>query len=314
MPSPIPAPAISDSTGLPDSQWISDTRDALQDYPEYQLESWTADGVNGTVGSGAVPLKSAKRPMNDGSLTMRDNTSTTNYTVITTGAPAAGQVLVNYDTGEMRFNPVPANNDVVQWTYQSVKWRDGSIMTGLYAGMRAMFPMIGKIQTDTSIPIQVNVWDYTLPTWAQDPRSRIMRVEVADPYIPTEPFRPVKGTWERVDLTTLHIPRSQSYSPTARLRVVGWGPYVQLGDLEPQLYHLPIWYCLSTLLPKKEAFRLRQDTAVPVSQEGGQQPTLMTQTGDYYLQRFNEELKRLSKVPTPGGNSTIRTYRDRYLH
>src|SRR6266446_90215 len=278
MPISIPAPQFSDSTGLPDSQWITDVRDSLQDYPTYNLESWVADGVNGTLSSGAVPLTTAKRPINDGSMTVRDNTSSQNYTVIATGAaPGTNQVSVNYDTGEMRFNPLPANADVVQWSYQSVKWRDQTIETGLYAGLRAMFPSVGKLYTDTSIAIQVNQWDYTLPTWAQDPRARINRIEIADPFIPTEPFRALSGGWERVDLTTLHIPRSQAYSPVARLRIVGWGPYVQLGDLEPQLYHLPLWYALGVLLPKKEAFRIRQDTAVPVSQEGGQSPGVLTQ-------------------------------------
>jgi hypothetical protein len=124
----------------------------------------------------------------------------------------------------------------------------------------------------------------------------------------------LKGGWDRVNLTTMHIPLAQVYSPVARLRIVGWGPYVALADLEPQLYHLPIWYALSVLLPKKESFRLRQDTAVPVSQEGGQQPTLLTQTGDYYLQRFNEELVRLAKLPVPGMNVQIRSYRERWRH
>ena len=170
-----------------------------------------------------------------------------------------------------------------------------------------MFPRVGKTYTDTSGTIQVNVWDYTLPLWAQDPRSRIFNLEVRDPGISIEPYRQIAGGFHRVDLTTIHIPRAQAYSPVANLRIVGWGPYLTLGDLEPQLYHLPVWYALSVLLPKRESYRLRQDTAVPLTQEGGQQPTLLTQTGEYYHQRFEQELERLSRVMGPGFNTRIRT-------
>lgn len=307
MPSPIPPPIASDSTGLPDSQWITDVRDALQDYPEYTIDQWTADGVNGVVGPNAAPLKTNKRPINDGSLTVRDNTAGINYTVITSGNPIAGQVLANLNTGELTFNTPPTANDVVQISYQLVKWRDLSIMTSLYAGLRAMFPRVGKTYTDTSVNIKVNIWDYTLPIWAQDPRSRIYNVEVRDPGITIQPYVQLANGFHRVDLTTIHIPMAQAYSPIANLRIVGWGPYLFLGDLEPQLYHLPLWYSLSVLLPKKESFRLRQDTAVPLSGDGGQQPTLLTQTGEYYATRFERELDRLAKVPSPGYNIRIRS-------
>ena len=314
MPSPIPSPVAADSTGLPDTQWITDVRDALKDYPERTIDNWTADGTNGVVGPNAAPVKTSKRPVNDASLNIRDNTTGTNFTVITSGTPTSTQVLVNYDIGELTFLTAPAANDVIQWSYQFCKWRDGSIMTGLYAGLRQMFPYLGKVYTDTSANIQVNVWDYKLPIWAQDPRSRIYNVEIRDPGITVEPYRQLRGGFHRVDLTTIHIPQAQSYSPTANLRIVGWGPYLTLGDLEPQLYHLPVWYALSVLLPKNESFRLRQDTAVPLTQEGGQQPGLLTQTGEYYAQRFREELKNLSRNPGPGWNIKIRTYQEYAYH
>jgi hypothetical protein len=173
-----------------------------------------------------------------------------------------------------------------------------------------MFPRVGKVYTDTSVNIQINIWDYTLPLWCQDPRSRVYDIEIRDPGITVEPYSQLVGGHDRVNLTTVHIPRAMFYSPTANLRIVGWGPYLQLGDLEPQLFALPVWYALSVLLPKKEAFRLRQDTAVPLTQEGGQAPGLMVQTGDYYLKRFEAELERLSKVPGPGSNQRIRTTYD----
>ena len=307
MPSPIPAPVAADNTGLPDSQWISAVRDSLEDYPEYAIETWTADGTNGIVGSNAAPLRLGSRPINDGTLTVRDNTSAVNYTVITSGTPTGTNVLANLNTGELTFPSAPASSDVIQVSYQKCKWRDQKIEDALYAGLRAMFPSVGKVYTDTSITIQVNVYEYTLPVWAQDPRSRVNNIKVRDPGISIEPYLQLAGGWERINLTTIYIPASQSYSPTANMQITGWGPYLQLGDLEPQLFQLPVWYALSVLLPKKEAFRIRQDTMVPLTQEGGQQPGLLTQTGDYYLKRFEAELARLAKVPGPGSVAPMRT-------
>jgi hypothetical protein len=311
---PIPSPVAADNTGLPDAQWITAVRDALEDHPEYTIESWTADGTNGVVGPNASPLKTGKRPINDGSLAIRDATAAVTYTIITSGTPSSTQVLANYNTGELQWLAAPASPDNIQISYQSCKWRDQKILDALYAGLRAMFPHVGKTYTDTSTSIQVNVYDYTLPIWCQDPRSRVYDIDIRDPGITIEPYRRLAGGFDRVNLTTVHIPRAMSYSPTANLRIVGWGPYLTLGDLEPQLFQLPVLYALSMLLPKKETFRLRQDTAVPLTQEGGQQPGLLVQTGDYFLKRFETELERLSKTPGPGQKMRIRTTYEQDRH
>jgi hypothetical protein len=305
--SQVPAPVASDTTGLPDGQWITAVRDGLEDYPRYKLESWLADGTNGVVGPAANPVGLAAPPVNDGSLSVRNNTTAVNFSVILTGTPDATHVLANLNTGELTFASPPAAGNQLQFSYQTVKWRDQKILDALDGGLRAMFPRVGKIYTDTSINIQVNVWDYTMPIWCQDPRSRILDVSIRDPGITVEPYRQLPG-YRRINLNTIRIPMAQRYSPVANLMIVGWGPYLTLGDMEPQLYDLPIWYALSVLLPKKESFRLRQDTAVPLTQEGGQQPTLLTQTGEYYAQRFERELERLSKVMGPGWNLRVTTY------
>lgn len=310
---PTPSPVAADSTGLADSSWISRVRDALRDYPKYTTDAWTSDGSNGVVAYTGAPLTVSKPPINSGSLLVRDNTAGQNYTVRTSGVPGATEVLVNYDTGEIQWLAAPAVSHAIQISYQAVRWTDDSITAALYAGLRAMFPRVGKTYTDTSIPIRVNVWDYTLPVWAQDPRARVTKVEIADPYIPTEPFVPMDN-WERVGLTQLHIPRAQRYSPVARLRVSGWGPYLTLGDLEPQLYELPKWYALGVLLPHQETKRIREDTMVPLTQEGGQAPGLLVQTGDYFARRFEQELDRLARTAGPGYSVAIRTVYQRGGH
>jgi hypothetical protein len=166
-------------------------------------------------------------------------------------------------------------------------------------GLRAIFPVCGKTYTDTTVKIAVNQWDYSLPTWFNDPRSRIISIEVNDLNIPTEPYKPAPPGEERVGLGVLHLPWAQRFGPTAILRIVGWGPYLRLGDLEPQLYNLPIYYALSVLLPKRETKRIREDTIVPIAQLGAAQPTLHMQTGDYWARRFEVALKNLERLPGP---------------
>jgi hypothetical protein len=280
-------------------------RDALEDYPTAQIETWTADGVNGTVAAGSQPIKVSFPKINgsaaagDNTPLIRDTTSATNYTVIDTGIPTATQVLVNYDTGELTFGATPANLDVISVEYQTCKWRDKSIMSALMDGLRAMFPVCGKTYIDTSIQIVVDQWDYQLPAWFADPRSKIIQIEINALSIPTEPYRPAPPGEERIGLDLLHLPWSQRYGPTAKLRIHGWAPYLRLGDMEGQLYNLPIYYALGVLLPKKEIKRIREDTAVPVAQIGAAQPTLHMQTGDYWMRRFETALQALARIPGP---------------
>lgn len=298
----IPNPVAADSTGLSDATWIAEVRDSLEDFPKWQIETTTGDGVNGVNAAGAAPIN-VQFPKINGDSTANTPIVTDNGTNIPVvdypTAPAVGQVQMNYDTGELIFQAPPVNGHIVNVSYQTCKWRDKSIMTGLIDGMREMFPTVGKTYTDTSVQIQTNQWDYQLPSWFNDPRSRIISIEIADPYISTEPFKPAPPGEERVGLGLLHLPWAQRYSPTARLRIVGWGPYLKLGDLEPQLYSLPTYYALSTLLPKREIKRIREDALVPASQIGATQPGLHMQTGDYWKRRFDSALLNLARLPGP---------------
>jgi hypothetical protein len=305
MANPVPVPVQAESTGLADLSWISDVRDALRDYPQFTLFTWTADGTNGVVGAGAAPVRVPPAIYADGTnagvVNVFDSTGSTTYTPIYSGTPTGTQVLVNQNTGEFTFATAPTNNHVIQFNYQAVKWTDVSILRVLYDGLHAMFPRVGRLYVDTTISIQVNVWDYTLPTWAQTPGAKITRIEVADPYVITEPFRPWAGAMRRIGYTTIHLPQSQRFSPVARLRVEGWGPFITLGDLPLELYELPVLYSLGRLMPKQETFRLREDTMVPMVQEGGQQPGLLTSSGQTFMDEFRAQLEELSRRYGPPG-------------
>ena len=313
---PVPSPAFSSALGAADSTWIAEVRDALEDYPAWRGEQWTADGVNGVNTAQGFPV-SVQFPKINGSSAAGDNTplfydvtAAQAYTVVDyPTAPGANQVQVNYDTGEFIFSAAPTAGHVFDVSYQTCKWRDKSILAALMDGVRALFPARGKTNVDTSIGIVVNQWDYQLPGWLAVPDSRIVQIEIADPFIPTEPFRVAPAGEERVGLDMLHLPWAQSYSPTARLRLTGWGPYLRLADLEWQVYNLPIYYALGVLLPKREIKRIREDTVVPLSSIGGAQPTLHMQTGDYWARRFDAALTSLKRMPGP---SSKRPWASRY--
>jgi len=304
----VPPPVAADSTGLQDAQWIAKVRDSLDDTPRWLLEQIAGDGVNGVNSASAAPW-SVQFPKINGSSVSGDNTPlitdvTANPNVVYAvvdfpTVPASGQVQVNYDTGELTFNAPPPNGHTLNVSYQTCKWRDQTILDSLIEGLHAMFPVVGKTYTDQSIQIRVNQWDYQLPAWFNDPRSKIIQIEVNDLNIPTEPFKMAPPGEERVGLGVLHLPWAQRFGPTAILRIVGWGPYLRLADLEPQLFHLPVWAALGSLLPKREVKRIRDDTMVPAAQLGAAQPTLHLQTGDYWERRFQAGLATLARLPGP---------------
>lgn len=312
MANPIPLPVAADATGLADASWIADVRDTLKDYPNWQSDSKTADGVNGVISATGLPYVLSRRPI----LISTDNGGVDPYvtnagvavTRDTANPPGAGKYYLNPDTGEIIFNAAPANANALLFTYQVVKWRDLTIMTALYAGMRAMFPHVGKTYVDTTVSVQVNKWDYALPSWAQDPRSQVIRVEVIDPDIATEQYTDSPSlVWYRVGSNLLHVRNSQAYSAVGRFRITGWGPYLELKDLEPQLYHLPIWYACGTLLMKSEGPRLREDTMIPITQEGARPPLANIQAGAAYLKLFWDELSKKTRLPGPGWSKRLVT-------
>lgn len=305
--SPVPPPAHADSTGQPDSQWIGDVRDALEDFPVWTgPEPWTADGTNGIASATAQPLKinfpkiNGSSAANDNTPLVQDITAAQSFVVVDyPTAPGANQVQINYDTGELVFQVPPTSGHTIQVTYQTCKWRDKSILTALMDVLREMFPSCGHLNVDESIQIVVNQWDYQMPAWMASPGSRLIDLEINDLGNPVEPYRPAPPGESRIGWSKLHLPWAQNYGPTAILRLTGWGPYLRLGDLESQLYHLPIYHALGVLLPKKETKRIREDTVVPLAQVGGAQPTLNMQTGDYWERRFRASLANMKRLTGP---------------
>lgn len=317
--SPTPQPQSVASSGVPDSQFITDVRRSLGDQPIWLREQQSGDGTNGVNSAAAVPFRVGRPPIYDNTTSntpLYVTVGGTSQTVISTGTPGTNQVLVNYENGELTFGAAPASGtNNVLWAYQKVKWTDQAILNALMAGLRAMFPKVGKEYVDTSVTIQVVKWDYQVPVWAQSPGSEIYGVEVQPAGISVVPFRPLAAPdWDRIGVNTLHIPESQMYPPNSILRITGRGPYLKLGDLEPQLYELPILYACFSLLAKEEAVRLRDDRMAAASSEGAHAPGQMTNTSGFYKKMFDQELDKVRRVGGGWRKKFITVYqRRRYV-
>lgn len=309
---PVPNPASGAETGAPNSYWINSVRDRVGDRPYWQREQMSGDSVNGVVGAGSVPFRVSNPPIYDEAST---NPTSINcaiggsaQTPIVTGTPTAGQVLVDFNSGELTFSAAPttgSNNIAV--SYQHVAFTDAMVLDALYAGLRAMWPKVGKVYADSEAVINVNTWDYDVPAWAQEPHSEIFGVEIQETGVPTNPYKPL-AIWDRVGPTKLQIPGSQAMSISSRIRISGVGPYMRLGDLEPSLYNLPIFYACGYLAAQLELRRLRDDRQPAFSQEATHQPGQMTALSTMYFRQFDRECDRMKHVPTGWKKHIVTTY------
>src|SRR4029077_5907795 len=280
----------------------------LRDRPQDYRDTWVGDAVNGVGGAaGAQPLSLSKKPISDAAGGFFITVSGTAQIGDATYPPAAGaHVWVDYDKGEVYWLAPPANAAPISIFYKRVNWTDQTIGQALYAGLHRMFPKIGKPYTDISIPIQTNVCDYQLPPMLCVPRSRVLRVMVVDPFVSTEDFHDIQD-WERIGTTILHVPGSQRWSPAAQLRIVGWGPYLNLGDLEPELYDLPKGYRTAQLVADEEARRMRAESQ-PTLADSSRPPLMHLQASSFYMKLFNDQLTDLRR--TPSAKIRLRPYLD----
>lgn len=310
MPLP-PGPQIGAETGLDESQWITEVRDAMHDYPLATFETIQADGSSGASTASSLPYRVSRPPILDGSVLVSVNNGAVTVNeadkVATGFTPPSGQCLVNLDTGEITFGTIPPANQTVAVKYTPVYWRDRTILTALADGLRRLPTKVGKTGVDETVRPQINVWDYALPSWSSDPRSLVLNLEVKDVDSPVIDYYPVRR-WERVGTTILRIPTSQYYSPAGRFRITYWTPYFRLGDMEPALYHLPITYAAGMLLLKRAAVLTRADS-MPAAADGSQSAStraqVMTDLAKELLQEYKEQRQELARVPGPGRRMRI---------
>lgn len=310
MPLP-PGPQIGAETGLDESQWITEVRDAMHDYPLATVESAQADGTSGAGTAASLPYRVTRPPILDGSLLVSVNNAAVAVSeadkVAVGFTPGTGQCLVNLDTGEITFGTVPPVGQTVSVKYTPVYWRDRTILTALADGLRRLPGKLGKTGIDETVRPQVDQWDYPLPSWSSDPRSMVLNLEVKDIDTPVVDYAAVRR-WERVGTTILRIPSSQRYSPAGRFRITYWCPYFRLGDMEPAIYHMPVTYAAGMLLLKRAAVLTRADS-MPAAQDGAQSAStrsqVMVDLAKELLQEYKEARTELSRVPGPGRRMRI---------
>lgn len=208
-------------------------------------------------------------------------------------------VYVDFDNGGIWFfqgfaPPAASNNIQIQKT--QVRWTDGVMLASLNGGLRQMFPKFYKWAVDTSITLQVNQWDYTLPNPFWDPRVRILSVSIQE--VPSSVNRPVpiSGFTQR-GLNVIDIPTSQRYTPGATVWIEYTAPYRSLSELEPQVYDLPLWYAAAQLLGFNEAKRTQVDTQSPAAEASANPPQYQQNAGSWFMNQFNLMMARSAMRP-----------------
>lgn len=306
------------SAGLGDEVFLQILRDEIEDPPIPYVESFTANGTN-------YIYRLQKFPSWDGDNITTITVGATPQTLVANRGAAVGanKVYLEPDTGALYWDPAspPAASAAVTIVHYQVRWLDRRLLHNLYAGLRAMFPMVWELQF-VKLFFQTNVWEYSLNQAPEaqeiragldqpsptndffDPRSRILAVEVQEIPAATERFIPINN-WHRTGQATIMLPTSQYYSPGATVRVWYAGPYRSLSDLEPQVQHLPVWYAKGKLLADREIVRARFDQPSTTANEQANPPFTSLNIGKFHLQQFDQELDRLKRpMPMPTVLST----------
>ena len=208
-------------------------------------------------------------------------------------------VYVDFDNGGVWFaqgNAPPAASNNIAIQKNRVRWTDGVMLASLNGGLRQMFPNFFKWAVDTSITLQVNQWDYTLPNAFWDPRVRILSVSIQE--VPSSVNRPVpiSGFTQR-GLNIIDIPTSQRYTPGATVWIEYTAPYRSLSELEPQAHDLPLWYAAAQLLGFDEAKRTRVDTQSPAAEASANPPQYQQNAGSWYMAQFNAMVTKMAMRP-----------------
>jgi hypothetical protein len=287
----VPTPA---SAGVGDQIFLAQLRSDLKDLPIFAKQQLSADGST-------LAYQAQKFPIYDGDaygaqpslFSITVNGVLQSLKGAYSDLSAANQVWVDYETGWIYWNIAPqsgANNVILN--SRRCRWTDRQMLFALYSGLRALFPKVFKWYTDTSITMQTNIWEYSLPQRFYDPRVKVTMVEIQEIPSTTERFRVVNG-WRRVGNTVLQVPISQRFSPGSVCRVTYKGPVESLSDLDVMSQELPILYAKWQLLSNVEGPRARMDSAPQVQAENANQPGTSMNAALQYLQQFNRLLEAM---------------------
>lgn len=286
-------PITASSAGTSDLLFVQRCRDFLEDQPLFSPEQISSNGTSTEYRVSQFPILD-----NDTQLSIKVGATSQTLVADRAGLASANQVYVDYESGWLFWNTAPTSGtNNIQIRKSRVRWRNEKILDALGAGLRAMFPVVWQTQTDTSIAMSVNQWDYTLPTIFNDPRICLYEVEVLVVPQAYERYQPI-GRWRRVGNTILQLPTSQYYPPGSTVRLTFAGPYQSLADLEDQLLQLPLWYAKGVLISNKEIVRVRFDSASATQDQQTAPVGSLQNAGTFFLRQFETELARLHR-PMP---------------
>lgn len=276
------------AAGQDDLTYIRRFREMLRDQPRFFNEYFTGDSVS-------VIAQSQRAPINDDEYF---SVSVGGVVIPWTASwpPGAGQVFVEFDTGQLIFGtPPPAGTPKnIAVIKRVVRWRDSTIHAAMLEGLHQLFPALWTTYVDTSLTVVVNTYDYALPAQFNDPGVKISSVEVQEVPSTIEPFRK-SIEYRRVGTNILHIFYPNRYTPGAVLRIEYMGPYASLGDLQPQAKELPVLYAAGSLLGYGEARRSVENTQTVQGPEQALPPGQQQAAGGWYMQQFAQGRANLSQ-------------------
>jgi hypothetical protein len=288
------------AAGQDDFTYIRRFREMLRDQPRFSNENFTGDGTT-------VVMVAQRAPIND------DEFFSVTVGGVATQAtqswpPLSTQVYVDFDTGTLVFGTAPPAGTPKNVTVikRVVRWRDSAIQAAMLEGLHQLFPALWTTTVDTTLTVQQDTYDYTLPAQFNDPGVRILSLAVQDIPSTIEPFRK-NIAFDRIGLTTLHIYNPNRYMQGAVLRIEYAGPYQSLGDLQPQAKELPILYAAGSLLGFGEARRSVIDTQTVQGPEQALPPGQMQAAGAGFMQQFQQAKADLARpMKMAGWRSTYR--------
>lgn len=285
---------VGSESGSADRVYAWRLRQLLRDLPVSANEQANGDGTT-------LLFQMQKVPIYDDQNTIVTVAGTTVPIVRSRDQLTSNNVYVDFDNGMVLFGqgnapPAASNNVAIQKT--RVRWTDGVLIDALNGGLRQLFPRRFKRAVDTSITLQVNQWDYTLPNPFFDPSAQIISVSVQE--VPSSVNRPVPiSGWTQRGLTTIDIPTSQRYTPGATVWIEYKAPYRSLVELEPQMKELPLYYAAGQLLGFDEGRRTRVDTQSPAAEASANPPMYQQNAGSWYMNQFNAMLAGNPMRPMP---------------
>jgi len=282
---------VGSEAGSSDWLFAQRLRRLLRDYPVAANEQ-----ANGT--GSATFFQMQKIPVYDDKYVSVSVNNVNVPIVASRDSIPAASCFMDFDNGVVIFGTAPpTGTSNVTFQKNRVRWSTSVLIESLQGGLRQLFPAIFKRALDTSITMQVNTWQYTLPQDFWDPRVQIISAAIQE--VPSSVNRPIPiSGFYRLGLDQIEIPRSQRFTPGATLFLEYKAPYRSLSELEPQAYDLPLWYAAGQLLGFDEARRTRSDNLTPAAESAAQPPGYLQNTGAWYMTQFRTLMASLTAPPS----------------